>query len=187
MELLKCMKPFKSRIPNIEYQKVFSNPESQISNIQKHFRIPNPEYRIFKNIFESRIPNIEYWKTFSNPESRISNIEKFFRIPNPEFRILKNFFESRIPNFEYSKTFSNPESRMSNTPSQKLAPPPVKYPFLIKQNSAMRENFFTYKSPVIDPGKYPTLWRKICWGKGGGLFSDSMYSKLPSKSRTPNT
>ena len=155
MELLKCMKPFESRIPNIEYQKVFSNPESRISNIQKHFRIPNPEYRILKNFFESRI----------------SNIEKNFRIPNPEFRIFKNFFESRIPNIEYSKSFSNPESRMSNTPSRKLAP--LNTPSLL--------------SPVIDPGKYPTLWRKICWGKGGGLFSDSMYSKLPSKSRTPNT
>ena len=76
---LKCIQDhnyiFESRIPNIEYWNLFSNPESRISNIGIYFRIPNPEYQILECTFESRIPNVEYNKSTAAVESRISNMK----------------------------------------------------------------------------------------------------------------
>ena len=42
---------------------------------------------------------------------------------------------------------------------------------LIKQNLAKWEIFFTYKSPVIDPGKYPPHIKENFFGEGG-LIND---------------
>ena len=51
------------------------------------FRIPDPEYRMFKKFYGSRIPDIGYWKNFSDPGSRISDLSNKIHANNKSFRI----------------------------------------------------------------------------------------------------